>query len=180
MNEIEFYSKLKKKIETSINLFEIFKKLMKYFETYSIGRGIAFSYDYNFSELKNRFIHAREIDVERCFKIVIDNAILACYNKDYVKDSPKIYVSFKEQKIENKIWLTIAISDNGIGIRKEIIDEIFEPFVCFWNKKDFNPEEPNIGLGLFKLRVILKNYDAKIQIKTKINEGTSFIFQVPI
>ncbi len=154
---------------------------MKQFENYAIGKGISFNYDFiDFNELKTRLIHAREIDLERSFKIVIDNAIIACYNKDYSKDSPKINVNFKEQRNNEGLWLFITASDNGIGIKKENVEEIFEPFVSLWPKKDFNPEEPNIGLGLFKLRTILKNYDAKIQIRTKLNEGTSFIFQIPI
>ena len=181
MNEIEFYSKVKKKIETSINLYESLKKIMKYFENYTLSKGISFAYHFEFSELKTRLIHSREIDLERSFKIVIENAILACYNKEaYEKGSPKIAVSFKEQKIQDRIWLFISVIDNGIGIKKEHIAEIFEPFTSYWDKKDFNPEEPNIGVGLFKLRVILKNYDGKIQIKTKLNEGTTFIFQIPI
>jgi len=66
----------------------------------------------------------------------------------------------------------IRISDNGCGISREIINSIFDPF--------FTTKPRGTGLGLSIVHSILKSYDSQLDVESKINTGTTFIFKFKI
>ena len=70
--------------------------------------------------------------------------------------------------------IEIRIRDNGPGIPSNIIDKIFQPF--FTTK----PTGQGTGLGLSLSYDIVKAYGGEIKVKSKENEGTEFIIQLPI
>jgi two-component system, NtrC family, sensor kinase len=76
------------------------------------------------------------------------------------------------QKKEDRI--IVQISDTGPGIEPEIINNIFDPF--FTTK----PEGKGTGLGLSMAYGIIENHGGNISAKSKVNEGTTFIIQLPV
>lgn len=73
-------------------------------------------------------------------------------------------------QLENKNGKAIlTISDNGKGIDKDFLDQIYSPF--FTTKE----KDKGTGLGLYIVNNILKNHNAEISCISKINEGTKFI-----
>jgi C4-dicarboxylate-specific signal transduction histidine kinase len=68
--------------------------------------------------------------------------------------------------LEDKRVVAI-VSDNGKGIREDIMDMIFEPF--------FTTKEADVGtgLGLSITYGIVKDYEGEITVESKYNEGTS-------
>jgi signal transduction histidine kinase len=70
--------------------------------------------------------------------------------------------------------IKIVFSDNGSGIPQDILKKIFDPF--FTTKK----LGKGTGLGLFTVQTILKNYNGKIDVESKLNKGTTFTIQLPI
>jgi signal transduction histidine kinase len=74
----------------------------------------------------------------------------------------------------NLNYLNIKVTDNGCGINKNIISNIFEPF--YTTKK-----EQGCGIGLSSTKHILEKYfDGKICVKSQIKKGTSFIINIPL
>lgn len=69
---------------------------------------------------------------------------------------------------EECLWLSIY--DNGIGMDKQKIDNIFNPF--YTNKKT------GTGLGLSIVSHIIDNHDGKIIVDSKPNEGTTFTIKL--
>ena len=69
---------------------------------------------------------------------------------------------------EECLWLSIY--DNGIGMDKQKIDNIFNPF--YTNKKT------GTGLGLSIVSHIIDNHDGKIIVNSKPNEGTTFTIKL--
>ena len=63
----------------------------------------------------------------------------------------------------------IVISDTGPGISTESLARIFEPY--FTTKK---PGE-GTGLGLFVTRTLVENLGGRIEVKSIVGEGTTFI-----
>lgn len=78
--------------------------------------------------------------------------------------------------------IAINISDTGSGIARENLNKIFLPF--FTTKRSDgnsgNVQNHNVGLGLFIAYRLLQSYGAKIDVRSQIKNGTTFIITIPI
>lgn len=68
---------------------------------------------------------------------------------------------------QNEESYSLEISDNGCGIPQENLSKLFEPY--------FTSKRNGIGLGLASTLNILQAHYASIEVKSKINAGTTFI-----
>ncbi|NMF06763.1 sensor histidine kinase [Clostridium beijerinckii] len=93
---------------------------------------------------------------------LIDNAIKAS------KAGDKICISLYK---DNKLNIVLKVKDMGIGIPKEDILKIFEPF--FMVDKSRSRSNNGVGLGLSICAEIAKIHNATIDIESEINKGTS-------
>lgn len=70
--------------------------------------------------------------------------------------------------------IVLKIRDYGRGIKKEIREKIFQPF--FTTKEN----DEGIGIGLFLTKNMVENeFGGKIEVKSKILKGTTFIVVFP-
>ncbi len=81
-------------------------------------------------------------------------------------------VSVTTKRIGNKVEL--SIKDNGIGIPKEVLDKVFQPF--FTTK----PTGQGTGLGLSLSYDIIKAHGGDFKVETKEGEFAEFIIRLPI
>ncbi len=67
----------------------------------------------------------------------------------------------------------ISIADNGKGIELENLEKLFDPF--------YTNKEGGMGLGLTSTKNILNSHSATVEVKSKVNEGTTFCiyFKLP-
>ncbi len=72
---------------------------------------------------------------------------------------------------EENGFVTISIIDNGIGMGKEVLDKIWQPF--FTTKGD-----NGTGLGLDICRNIIENHGGEIGCESQINKETRFYFSL--
>ncbi len=107
--------------------------------------------------------------IQQVFLNILLNAVDAISEKKEKKNE-KISVTTEA----NSDWLTITFVDTGPGIKEENLNKIFEPF--FTTKK----EGKGTGLGLWVSYGIVKSFQGDIKVKSKINEGTTFIIKLPI
>ncbi len=82
----------------------------------------------------------------------------------------------KQGKIQVKLacekpGLTIEISDSGIGMDRETLDRIFEPY--------FSTKEVGTGLGLSIAKKIIEDHTGKIAVSSNINAGTKITIFLP-
>ncbi len=99
---------------------------------------------------------------------LIDNAIRYCLNK------PEIVISF----VPNGRKLRIEVSDNGIGISKENLLNIFEKYyrVPTGNIHD----NDGFGLGLYYVRSTIERMHGSIGVSSKPGKGTTFTIELPL
>ncbi|MFQ5975374.1 MAG: ATP-binding protein [Candidatus Hydrothermarchaeales archaeon] len=71
-------------------------------------------------------------------------------------------------------FVEIDIKDTGHGIAKEDMNKIFDPF--FTTRK----HGEGTGLGLSISHGIIQKHNGKIEVKSKIGEGTTFIIKLPV
>ena len=85
-------------------------------------------------------------------------------------NNKKSYINIKQIIEEENI--KIMISDNGIGIKKEIIDKISEPF--------FTTKQNGTGLGVNLSKEIINAHGGNIKYESIENEGTTVTITLPI
>lgn len=71
-------------------------------------------------------------------------------------------------------YVFISITDNGVGIKEEDLEKIFEPF--FTTKE----KEQGTGLGLSLCKRLIEANAGKIEVESKVGEGTTFTIMIPI
>jgi signal transduction histidine kinase len=79
-------------------------------------------------------------------------------------------ISIKLQ--ENNSDLEIIFKDNGKGIRKEHLSQVFHPF--------FTTKKTGTGLGLSICKKIIEAHNGSIEVTSVENEGTTFNIRLPV
>ena len=74
-------------------------------------------------------------------------------------------------------FIKIIVKDNGIGIPEESLDYIFERFYRVDKSRCRNTGGTGVGLTICKSIVDL--HKGKIEVKSKLNEGSEFIITLP-
>lgn len=113
-------------------------------------------------------IKGDEVHITNVIFNLLDNAV------KYSKGEPAISI-----KTENKgNNLVVSVNDNGIGIPKEHLDQIFERFfrVPTGNVHDVK----GFGLGLSYVKKIIDSHQGKIKVESVVNKGTKFILYFPL
>ncbi|HDL20815.1 MAG TPA: GHKL domain-containing protein, partial [Nitrospirae bacterium] len=111
------------------------------------------------------FVKGNHSKLEQIFVSIFTNAIQA------MKNNGKLTVRLRPDT-ENKN-IIITISDTGPGIPEEDIKNIFEPF--FTTK----PVGEGTGLGLSVCHSLVQEHRGEIEVKSRLNEGTTFVIKFP-
>ena len=73
-------------------------------------------------------------------------------------------------------WVALTVQDQGIGIAKEDLEKIFEPFFQT-NTKKFRS---GLGLGLFISKGIIERHGGDISVTSEEGKGSVFRFSIPV
>ncbi|MGB9810083.1 MAG: sensor histidine kinase, partial [Caldanaerobacter sp.] len=76
---------------------------------------------------------------------------------------------------EEKVYLTI--SDNGIGISDEVLPKIFDRFARGDTAR--SKKSGGFGLGLAIAKEIIDMHEGRVNVKSKVGEGTTFEIELP-
>lgn len=82
----------------------------------------------------------------------------------------KMFISIKAYSVEG--FYKIEITDNGVGIKKEYIDRIFEMFFVTSNNQ-------GTGLGLYIVKEAVEKLNGNLKVFSEINIGSSFVLVLP-
>lgn len=119
----------------------------------------------------HRFIGS-PVHYKRIIMNVMSNAV------KYNKDNGKVYVSFKEIPLDkNKVNLVFTCSDTGVGMSKEFMKHIFEPFTQENNSARSSYE--GTGLGMSIAKNLTEKMGGTIHVESQENVGTTFVVMIP-
>ncbi|WP_042223557.1 ATP-binding protein [Oceanobacillus manasiensis] len=100
---------------------------------------------------------------------LIDNAIRHTFEEGHVT----VYATNNENE------LSIEIKDSGSGIPEEDLPFIFERFYKADKSRARNNKKKGTGLGLAIAKNIIDSHHGIITVKSRVNEGTTFIIRMP-
>jgi two-component system, sensor histidine kinase and response regulator len=79
--------------------------------------------------------------------------------------------------ISEQNQITISVSDNGVGMNKEAIDNLFKIDTIVTTKG--TAKESGSGLGLIICKEFVEIHSGKIWVESEIGKGSKFIFTIP-
>jgi len=158
------------------DIIDFIKKIYTNFENYAEKRNMYFTFQASCSQLYTFF------DSDKLDKIMfnlISNAFK--YTPDFGTISLKLDVkdalSVPLQGLADK-YLEIKLSDSGIGIPKDSISKIFDPFQQVYKNKPIGSTGTGIGLSLTK--ELVENHKGFILIGSEVDKGSVFTIYLPI
>ena len=106
--------------------------------------------------------------IELVLRNLMDNAIR------YTKGEGKVKINLFKKGTS----IRCEIKDNGVGIPEDDYKRIFQKFFRSQNVMKYQTQ--GTGLGLFIAKSVITSAKGKIGFKSKINNGTTFWFELPI
>jgi len=120
----------------------------------------------NYGDLPN--VHVTRSTIIQLMQNLISNGI-KFRKKDTV---PIIDISYKKSQTE----YTFTVSDNGIGMEEEHLERIFVIFQRLHSRTTYEGS----GIGLAICQKIVQRWGGRIWVTSKLGEGSSFHFTIPI
>ena len=145
--------------KSSVNIHEIIEESMNVFRFKLEKKGGKIVNKLN---AENPIINGNKSHLVNVFNNLIENGI------KYSKDKPVIIIESRNDKSS----MEISIKDNGIGIKKNYLDKIFDKFYREPQGNIHNVK--GFGLGLSYVKNIVDKLNAKIFVKSKYGHGSVF------
>ena len=168
INDILDFSKIEKKELKLDNLaFNPLQTLIRIKKTQELRvteKGLKF----NFSESEGfpNLVIGDESRFSQIINNLMDNAI---------KFTSVGFVDFDIQSKlmpNNKVRITVSITDSGVGIENEKIDRIFDSFSQ--NSIDNKRAYGGVGLGLYIVKSLIDMQGGVVEVKSVLGKGTNF------
>jgi two-component system phosphate regulon sensor histidine kinase PhoR len=102
------------------------------------------------------------------FSNLIDNAI------KYTPQGGAIVV----QLAQNGMYASFSVKDNGIGIKAEELDKVFDEFYRIKNENTF--DIPGTGLGLSLVKRLVELHQGQIEAESTPGAGSVFTVRIPL
>ncbi|MGA2298088.1 MAG: ATP-binding protein [FCB group bacterium] len=89
--------------------------------------------------------------------------------RDSMPDGGKISISIYKNKTAN-----ITISDNGIGISENELNDIFEPYYSM------RPDKKSLGTNIYMIKNIIEQHKGILSVNSEVGKGTSYKITLPL
>lgn len=119
------------------------------------------------AEVEIRYLESSAIDL-KADKGLMSQALHNLLSNSIEASSGGV-ISIKAQ--QKKKTAIIKIEDSGRGIAEEDKQHIFEPF--------FSRKKKGLGIGLYLTKKIVEAHEGKIEVQSKVGQGTTFLLQIP-
>ncbi|MEJ9210944.1 ATP-binding protein [Bacillus smithii] len=144
-----------------INLVELIDRVVTLLRTQAIMYNIDIISDIRLKDCP--VIEAEADQIKQVLINLIKNAIEA------MPEGGTVTIEAEVDHSEDHV--VIRVIDEGIGIPRELISRLGEPF--------FSTKEKGTGLGLMICQRIIKNHKGSLEIDSEVNKGTTFTIRLP-
>lgn len=155
------YQRLSK---SKLNLLKLMKGVVERCKTLALVKNISIE----IKKMPDVFLVGDQVYLEKLFTNIISNAV------KYGKEKGFVVINAEE----DKKYIVIKITDNGIGILEEDIPNIFNRFYRADNAKITSHEGTGLGLAISKW--IVDAHDGSIEVISEPEKGTTFTINLPL
>lgn len=119
------------------------------------------------------YVMADHNRLEQVFINLVTNAVDAMDDKAKLPEHKSMVKRLEIKTYTENNKVAVAVTDNGIGMSKEVQNKLFEPF--FTTKET----DKGTGLGVSISYGIIKDYEGTIDLESEAGKGTTFILKFP-
>jgi nitrogen fixation/metabolism regulation signal transduction histidine kinase len=159
VNDFSEYAKPSKKQTVIIDLPVLVQEVMA---LYVLKSGIQFKTHYEDARLS---IMGDPVSIRQVLHNLIKNALEAIENEGIIG------IDLHRVQKNDSDFIEITLYDNGVGIKEEHLETIFEPYVTTKAK--------GTGLGLAIVKKIIEEHGGAIWVDSSRKIGAGFIIQLP-
>lgn len=145
-----------------VNLAELLNDIVSRYQILADKKDITLTLDVKATPLVS-------IDIalmERAVQNLVQNAL------KFTPDGGSIGLKIEE----DNGFIKVEVKDSGLGIAEEYLPFVFDRYKKVEGE---NRDKTGAGLGLAIVKKIMELHDFKIDVKSKVNRGTSFEFAFP-
>ncbi|MCL9779865.1 ATP-binding protein [Vibrio sp. S4M6] len=155
---------------SEFRLQELLNAVSKIFHPLCEDKGIRLVVESNVDE--NCIVFSDQVRLNQILFNLVSNAVKFTHRGE-VKVSVNLI-----QDVQQKFILTITSQDTGIGIEKDRLPHIFDPFVQA--ESTTTREYGGSGLGLAIVKSLVDLLSGNIEVKSEVDQGSSFHVSLPI
>lgn len=150
---------------TSVNMKDMVEGILG---SYLIDNSLKKEIDFQLDLEDTPLFESNEKIIRSIIQNLIDNAIK--YRKTRTMEKPFINMKLRQHKGGN---IKFVISDNGLGIRADKVDKVFDMFLRA------NETSKGTGLGLYIVKTSVQKLNGTITVQSIEREGTTFSLSLP-
>jgi signal transduction histidine kinase len=151
----------------AIPLQLVLERVVKRFEVPAQEKGLTLEWQDRSGEAETR-VMATPDGLDRVFNNLISNAV------KYTLHGGRVTVTLARTGEE----ACVTVEDTGIGIPEEALSQLFTEFYRAPNAKAI--ESKGTGLGLAIVKDTVANFGGKIEVQSKLGEGSRFTVTFPV
>ena len=152
-------------VETVENLMNLSQPMIK-------EKNIEFSF--HISHMEKEYLYADQLRLNQIYINILSNAI------KYTEPNGSVNIDMKEEESEKEgcVKLTYTVSDTGIGMSKEFMNNMYQPFSRQTDSRVNSIQGTGLGLAITKQMVDLM--EGNIECQSEEGVGTTFIITLDI
>ncbi|MCM0647119.1 PAS domain S-box protein [Clostridium swellfunianum] len=162
ISEFLFLSKPRETELEEVSMYDIVQSIKNIVETSSLVRGVDVGMEVSREE---RYLMCDEVQIKQVILNICKNAVDAMAGVE----CPKLSIVTGYNEDNNEMFIRIA--DNGAGMTEEQLDKIGTMF--------YTTKKTGTGLGLNVCYQIIKEHKGRIEVESKLGEGTIFTVVIP-
>jgi signal transduction histidine kinase len=116
-------------------------------------------------------VHADQIKIKQILLNLLSNAI------KFTPHGGRIVVEAREVAIDGRPWMEVSVVDEGIGIKIEDLDKIFDEFTQV--DSSFTRAYGGTGLGLPIVKEFVEMHGGRVSVISQVGKGCRFTFTIP-
>lgn len=152
------------------DLYDLFRESNALIEMQCQMNGVTFIVDNH--DICHPHLLGSPVHFKQILQNIVGNAV------KYTGTGGTVRVSCEEEYCENgKAMFKLVCEDNGIGMSKDFISRIFEPFAQA--ESDARTKYMGTGLGMSIVKQLIDRMDGSISVESEEGVGSIFTFHLP-